>query len=158
MRKLCVSYTTVMEWTNLIITPNQHSPHLPFSYDLMIPFLGHVECGLFGISEDYEEAYLSLDQHMVKNRESTYFLRATGSSMHPLIVPGDILVVDRSRKVSSGQIVVANYNGERLCKRFINDKGKLWLHSENLKYKSIPIALTSELLIFGPVIGLARHL
>ncbi|MBI2522309.1 MAG: DUF4113 domain-containing protein [Bdellovibrio sp.] len=59
MRKLCVSYNSEMEFL----------------------FLGEVSCGLFGITEDYQEAYLSLDQHLVKNRESTYFLRAMGNSM-----------------------------------------------------------------------------
>ncbi|HAZ14799.1 MAG: hypothetical protein A2X86_22250 [Bdellovibrionales bacterium GWA2_49_15] len=119
-------------------------------------FLGEVTCGLFGITEDYEEAYLSLDQHLVKNRESTYFLRAMGNSMTPLILPQDILVVDRSIKVEMGQIVVLTMNGQRLCKRLVRQEGKIFLLSENKNYKPIPIVEESEAVFFGPVVGLAR--
>ena len=136
VRKLCVSYTPGMESI----------------------FLGEAGCGLFGIAEDYEEAYLSLDQHMVKNRESTYFLRATGNSMAPLILPEDILVVDRSVKVRPGQIIVLTMHGQRLCKRLVREGGQMLLISENKNYKPIPVLEESELIIFGPVIGLARCL
>ncbi len=118
--------------------------------------MGEVACGLFGIAEDYEEAYLSLDQHLVKNRESTYFLRAMGNSMMPLILPQDILVVDRSVKIEANQIVVLTLNGQRLCKRLVRERGQMFLFSENKNYKPIPIVEESELVIFGPVVGLAR--
>ena len=136
VRKLCVSYSKGMEFR----------------------FLGEVACGLFGITEDYEDAYLSLDQHLVKNRESTYFLRAMGNSMAPHILPQDILVVDRSIKVVAGQIVVLTMNGQRLCKRLMQEHGRMFLFSENKHYKPILIVEESELVIFGPVVGLARGL
>jgi len=139
-----------MDWTVLhdsVFSPGQARP-----------FLGDVACGLFGIAEDYEEAFLSLDTFMVKNKEATYFLRASGNSMAPLIMPQDILVVDRSVKICPGQIVVLTLEGERLCKRLIKESVGLCLHSENPKFRPISINSESDLIIFGPVVGLVRQL
>jgi DNA polymerase V len=124
-----------------------------------IPLLGSAECGLFGITEDYEEAFLSLDQHFVAKREATFFFRAKGDSMRPLILPGDILIVDRSLTARSGQVVVATLNGERLCKRLRTTGGRACLCSENEKYKLRWVdSEQDDFVIFGVVAALARHL
>ena len=127
----------------------QHNPSLRL--------LGFAHCGLFGISDDYEEEYLSLDQYMLKNRESTFFFRAKGDSMAPLISNGDILVVDCSLTVKSNQIAIVHLNGERLCKRIIVQEGRTYLVSENRKHKVITLEEGSELNVFGVVIGIARR-
>ena len=111
---------------------------------------------LFGYTEDYMEDFLSLDQLLVKNRESTFFLRASGNSMAPLIHPDDVLVVDRSVKPLSGTIVVVTLDGERLCKRLSLKNGKTLLCSENSEYKPIEIGDDQNLVIFGKVVGIAR--
>lgn len=122
------------------------------------PDLNTVACGLFGIAEDYEEASLSLDEHFIKHREATFFFRATGDSMRPLIVPGDILLVDRSLTARSGQVVVATLNGDHLCKRLTQQGGRTGLLSENSKVPPRWIGADDELVIFGVVAALARQL
>jgi len=124
--------------------------------DSKLHLIGLAHCGLFGISEDYEEAYLSLDQYMMKNRESTFFFRAKGDSMTPLIMEGDILVVDASLKVKSNQIAIVHLNGERLCKRILFHQEGIILVSENPRHKRIILNEGSELSLFGVVIGIAR--
>ena len=119
---------------------------------------GDISCGLFGIAEDFEETYLSLDEHLCPNRESTYFLRASGDSMQPLIAPGDILVVDRSATVASGNIVIVALHGEHLCKRLLKKEQKILLISESNKYRPIELQPDEELQIFGTVVALARKL
>jgi DNA polymerase V len=147
-----------MDWEEFIV-PDQSQIHFASLLNKSLqPLVGQVACGLFGISEDYEEAYLSLDEFMVKNRESTYFFKATGNSMMPLIVPGDILVVDRSIKINSGQVVVVNFNGERLCKRYIRQRDGAFLFSENSKYRPILLGPESEISYFAPVVGVVRRL
>lgn len=126
--------------------------------EVIRPHLGEAGHGFFGITEDYEEANLSLDEHLVKNKESTYFLRARGDSMSPQIHPGDIIIVDRSIKPVHGVIVILTFNGERLCKRYFKQNGKIQLLSDNLKYKPIVVAEDSEIVIFGVVAGIARKM
>lgn len=147
-----------MEWEELIIPDESQLEFISLAKNFSQPLVGQVACGLFGISEDYEEAYLSLDEFMVKNRESTYFFKATGNSMMPLIVPGDILVVDRSVKIKSGQVVIVSLSGERLCKRYVQQKGAAFLFSENPKLRPIPLGIESEISYFAPVVGLVRRL
>ena len=50
-----------------------HQLH-PESNPTQFPMKGKASCGLFGITEDFEEAYLSLDELMVKNKEPPSFL------------------------------------------------------------------------------------
>ncbi len=113
--------------------------------------------GLFGISEDHIEKYQSLDLRFIKNRASTFFFEAEGDYMSPLIMPGDILVVDRSVKASNQHIIVASMGSEMFCKRLIHRTGQIFLQSENFKYSEIKIDSQSELTIFGVVRSTVRE-
>ncbi|MCB9062084.1 MAG: S24 family peptidase [Halobacteriovoraceae bacterium] len=113
-------------------------------------------CGLFGISEDHLENYLSLDERFVKNKASTYFFEAEGDSMLPLIMPKDVLIVDRSIRPCNNQIVIAHFEGSMICKRFFHRGDHVVLHSDNTTTRPIIIA-DGELEIFGVVVGVARH-
>jgi DNA polymerase V len=132
-----------------------HQLH-PESNPNQFPMKGKAACGLFGITEDFEEAYLSLDELMVKNKEATFFFAASGNSMEPLICEGDVLVVDCSKKPQSGQIVVVEMQGERFCKRLVKRNGALFLISENKAYKPIRVTEEIEMRVFGRVTGIAR--
>lgn len=116
-----------------------------------------VSCGLFGIGGDFLEQYQSLDKRFIKNQASTFFFEASGSSMSPLIVPGDILIVDRSLEVTSNKIIVAHLNGEMICKRIYKNKIETILNSDNKNNKPIHITNEMNLIIFGVVTGIARE-
>ena len=115
-------------------------------------------CSLFGIKEDFTARELSLDEHFVKRKNSTFFFQASGDSMAPLIMNHDILIVDRSLKLKSGHIFVVNFEGQLLCKRVLVRSGRVVLASENERYKEIIVTNPDEFSSFGAVIGLARHL
>ncbi len=74
--------------------------------------------GLFGVSEDFSEDFLSLDKKLIKHPESTYFFRASNNNLKPEVLQNDILVVDRARMPKHDDIVILYYQGERLCKRW----------------------------------------
>lgn len=131
------------------ITLELKKQYLPF-------YSGGIACGLFGISEDYIESYLSLDEKFSKNKESTFYVRASGDSMLPEIKNGDILIVDRSFKVLNKSIVAVFYNGTPMCKQIIFEANKKILHPLNGQYKDIFITEDDDLTLFGVVIGLAR--
>jgi len=116
------------------------------------------ECGLFGVMEDHAESVQSLDEHFVKNPKSTFFLRASGESMLPLIHAQDVLIVDRSVKPVNNQIVVAVYEGELICKRLILRPSGIELLSENSKFSSIYFEDEQELVVWGVVTGIVRSL
>jgi len=123
-----------------------------------VPFSSQrVSCGLFGIVNDHVENYQSLDKRFVKNKASTYFFEAESDSMSPLIMEKDVLIVDRSLESYPGCIVVCSLNGEMLCKRLIEKSGKLFLCSENKKYKDIELYEEGDFSVFGVVRGIARE-
>lgn len=119
-------------------------------------YSGEIVCGLFGITEDFVESYLSLDEKFTRNKESCFYVRASGDSMEPKIFNEDILIVDCSVKPVSGAIVAVFLNNSPICKQIIIQKNSLILHSLNSKYADIFVSEDDEFKIFGTVIGLAR--
>jgi|TARA_Y100000780_G_scaffold221082_1_gene228996 DNA polymerase V len=121
------------------------------------PQLGDASCGLFGIADDFTEDRLSLDELLIQDREATFYFKAQGDSMAPFIEEGDILIVDGSLKPRSGQIIIAFYEGQRLCKRLLFRGTMASLHSENPRYRPLPIEEESEFQVFGVVTGVIRR-
>ncbi len=119
-------------------------------------YSGDLSCGLFGISEDFVEAHLSLDEKFMKNKESTFFVRASGDSMLPEIKTGDILIVDRSYKALDQSLIAVFYNGNPLCKKLYQRGEECRLQSLNKDYPDILIGEDDDLQIFGVIIGVAR--
>lgn len=70
------------------------------------------------------ERSLDINDLVVKNPTSTFFVRVEGDSMEGAgIFSGDVLVVDRSVTARSGHIVVAAINGEMVVKRLQRSEG-----------------------------------
>lgn len=78
--------------------------------------------------------------------------------MSPLILSGDILIVDRSAKIQSGNIYVVNFEGQFLCKRYFLKAGVITLKSENPLYKTITVTNPNEFSFFGAVTAIARDM
>ena len=122
--------------------------------DLM---LNTVKAGFPSASESDREYPLDLNELMVRNAMSTYFVRVDGDSMQPAgIFAKDILVVDRSLTPYDKSIVVASVNNEFTVKYFRKQNGKVWLQAANKNYADIHFSGEMELKIFGVVTGLVR--
>lgn len=117
------------------------------------PLFGHkVAAGFPSPADDYIEGRLSLDEHLIQNRDSTFFVRAKGNSMMGAgIFDGDLLVVDKSLTPSSGDIVIAVVDAELTVKRFIKRDGMVILKPENSKFKEIMLREGQELQVWGVV-------
>lgn len=74
--------------------------------------------------------------------------------MSPVIIPGDILVVDRSLGTKNGDIVVAEYNGNFTVKYLKKTKECCVLSAENSDFENINI--TPDTHIFGVVTSIVR--
>lgn len=69
-------------------------------------------------AQDYVEKELDLNELCIRRRASTFFVRASGSSMEELgLFDGDVMVVDRAEEANHGDIVIAEVGGEFTVKR-----------------------------------------
>lgn len=106
-------------------------------------------------ASDYLQLPLSLDSLLVEHPSATFIGKAHGHSMQGIgIFSGDILIVDRHVAVKDSDVIVANLNGEFICK-IIKIKERLLL-SANKKYKTIPINEDDQFTIEGVVIRSIR--
>src|SRR5512135_3489547 len=79
-----------------------------------------VPAGVPSPADDFVERRLSLDEHLIQHRESTFFMRVAGHSMRDLgIFDGDLLIVDRSIAAVHGCVVVAVIDGEFTVKQLL---------------------------------------
>lgn len=118
-----------------------------------VPLFSHkVAAGFPSPADDYIEGRLSLDEHLIQNKDSTFFVRAKGNSMVGAgIFDGDLLVVDKSLTPSSGDIVIAIVDAELTVKRFIKRDGKVKLKPENPKFMEMVLQDGQELSVWGVV-------
>jgi DNA polymerase V len=118
---------------------------------------GTVPAGFPSPADDYVEAPLDLREYLVRNPTATFVMRAKGDSMRDIgIHDGDLLVVDRSVKPTSGSIVVAALNGEFTVKTLRRINGHLQLEAANPNYEALPVDAEAELHIFGVVLHAIR--
>lgn len=115
-------------------------------------YSSRVQAGFPSPADDYIEAHLDLNEHLIKHPAATFFVKAEGDSMIGAhIQSGDLLIVDRSLTPSHGKIVIAAIQGELTVKRLYQQKGKVQLIPENPNYPIIDISENSELVIWGVV-------
>ncbi|MDB4234441.1 translesion error-prone DNA polymerase V autoproteolytic subunit [Alphaproteobacteria bacterium] len=128
---------------NKIVQPSCHVTYM----------ISKVSAGFPSPADDYLENNLNLDKLLIKNRPSTFLIRAGGDSMINIgIYDGDILIVDRSLDAKSKDIVIASIFGELTVKKLILDvHGNPQLKSENELYSNIEIKNKEDLIIWGVV-------
>ena len=127
------------------IIPAEEKTWITF-YDAAVP------AGFPSPATDYIEEKIDLNQLLIKSPSATFFVRVEGESMTgAFIPPRALLVVDRSVRASSGDIVVAVVNGEFTVKRLIKTQAGLFLTPENQKYKPLKVEEGSDFQVWGVV-------
>lgn len=118
-----------------------------------VPMLGHdVSASPHSCANDYIRGSLSLDEHLIRHKEATFFVRAKGSSMVGAgIFDGDLLVVDKSLTPSSGNIVIAVIDGDLTVKRLFMQNDAVILKPANPRFKDIRLKDGQELQVWGVV-------
>lgn len=115
-------------------------------------FYSAVAAGSPSPADDSIEDELDLTEILIKHPASTFYVKASGSSMiHAGIYDSDILVVDKSLKPIDGKIIVAAVNGELTVKRLSLEEGKMWLIAENEGYDPLEIKEGIDFHIWGVV-------
>lgn len=111
-----------------------------------------VACGFPSPAQDYVTETLSLDERLIRDKEATFIVEASGSSMVDAgISDGDPLLVEKGRTPEHGDIVVAVLNGELTIKRLHVGRGAVVLRSESGTHPDIVVDELSELTIWGVV-------
>ncbi|XNJ88734.1 LexA family protein [Vibrio cyclitrophicus] len=104
---------------------------------------------------EYNQLDLSLDELLVERPSSTFLGFAQGDSMIEVgIFDGDLLIVDRFPVVQESDVIVANLNGEFVCK-IISFKSRQLL-SANSNYSSVTISESDTFTIEGVVVSSIR--
>ncbi|MFN2542893.1 MAG: transcriptional repressor LexA [Chthoniobacterales bacterium] len=122
-----------------------------------VPIYGQIPAGMSALTEQTIEGHVSLDARSanVSRNRGTFALRVRGDSMIGAhILDCDIVILEDSKDVHSGDIVAALIDGETTLKRYVLEHGRPYLKAENPRYpKLIPAA---ELKIQGVMVSLVR--
>ena len=118
-----------------------------------IPLLaGLVSAGFPSPADDYTEESIDLNEHLITNPFSTFFLRVKGDSMiNSGIYDKDLIIVDKSLTPKPGNIVIAMIEGEFTVKRFSIKNNKLYLKAENHNYPDFNFEDHNDIQIWGVV-------
>ena len=111
-----------------------------------------VPAGFPSPADDYVERRLSLDEHLIEHKESTFFMRVAGHSMREMgIYDGDLLVVDRAVPATHTSVVVAVIDGEFTVKQLLyTPQGKV-LRAAHPDYPDVIIQAEHDFSVWGVV-------
>ena len=117
-----------------------------------------IDAGISGFESpaaEYIELGLSLDDLLIRHPNATFVGLANGASMQGVgIFDGDLLIVARSEATKDGDVIVANYNGNFVCK--LLDKTAKQLISASHDHQPVSILEADSFQIEGVVIRSVR--
>jgi DNA polymerase V len=134
--------------------------HPDFSNPTKLPFIeSGIKAGFPSPAADFDGTKISLDAMLIKNKEATFYARASGNSMTGAgIDDGDILVIDRSLEPLNHKIAVCFIDGDFTVKRISIEKNCVYLVPENTQYAPIKVTEDNQLLIWGIVTFVVKSL
>lgn len=116
-----------------------------------------IRAGFPNPAEDARGFALDLNELVVKNPVSTFYLSVEGDSMVGAgITHGDIVAVDKSLQPKTGDIVVAAVDGDFTLKHLKRDGNKAWLVAANPDYPPIALHEATSAEIWGVVTYVIR--
>ena len=128
---------------------------IPGSIASPLKVLGTVEAGFPSPAEEELTDSLSLDDFLIENQTSTFLLKVSGESMIEAgILPGDMVIVNKGQTPKSGDIVIAEVDGEWTMKYLKKAGNDVTLIPANSRFK--PIRPKNELKVGGVVTAVVR--
>jgi SOS regulatory protein LexA len=105
---------------------------------LSIPLLGWIQAGWPSPEEEALCDIISLDEYLITRPESSFLLRVSGDSMTGAgILAGDLVIVEKGRIPKSGDVVIAQVDGEWTMKHFRKQGKEISLEPANPQYQVI---------------------
>lgn len=109
-----------------------------------------ISAGFPSPADDHMDIGLNLNEYLIPNPESTFFVRAKSDSMIGAgITEGSLLVVDKSVQPKHNKLVIAVLDGEFIVRRLKVTKNGYLLVAENPKY--LPVKLNEDSYIWGVI-------
>ena len=116
------------------------------------------QCGMVGFESpatEYKQSGLDLTELLIQHPEATYLCFAEGDSMTgDGIFSGDLLIISEAVEVRDGDIIVANLNGDFVCKKI--DIKHQRLISSGKGYSTYQLREGEDFLVKGVVISSIR--
>jgi len=111
-----------------------------------------IKAGFPNAAETAPETPLDLNTLLIKHPASTFYMRVDGDSMQDMSIhSGDLIIVDKSLEIRSGDVVVAFIDGEFTLKQFIKQGNRGILKPANSAYPDIEVGESNDFQIFGTV-------
>ena len=103
-------------------------------------------------AHDDAEPGIDLNEQLVKNKPSTFFMRVNSDAMLGAgIHNGDVVIVDRSLEAKNGKVIIALIDGEMLIRRLEINNNKKRLLPATKKLSAIEINESSSFSVWGVV-------
>ncbi|MBI5646304.1 MAG: repressor LexA [Ignavibacteriae bacterium] len=126
--------------------------------EVRVPILGDVRAGAPALAQEEALEFLTFDKRIVPF-ENPVALRVQGFSMKDAgILPGDVVLLREQRHASTGETVVAWYNGGLTVKTFSQSGHRVRLLPANPSFKEIEVEKEDEFFIVGKVMLVLRDL
>lgn len=95
---------------------------------------------------------IDLNDVLIRHQQATFVMRASGGSMvGDGIADGDVLLVDRAIRPSSGNVVIAVVEGEMVCRRYFRQGSETKLQASHAGTPDIVPGEGTQLEIWGVV-------
>ena len=114
--------------------------------------------GFASPAQDYYDAGIDLNRHLIRDATSTFIMRVSGDAMDGAgISDGDEIIVDRSLTPKDGSVVVAVLNGELTIRRLLLTGHGIFLHADSPGSTDIRVPDPAELSVWGVVTRCLHH-
>ncbi|WP_296634459.1 translesion error-prone DNA polymerase V autoproteolytic subunit [Polaribacter sp.] len=116
-----------------------------------------ISAGFPSNTEDIVGEKISLDESLIKNKNTTFYAKVRGQSMiNAGLNHDDLLVIDRSLEPVDKKIAVCYIDGEFTVKRLRVKNDEIWLQPENPNYPIINITEDNDFMIWGIVTNVIK--
>jgi DNA polymerase V len=121
-------------------------------------YSSNVSAGFPSPCDDHIAKRLNIHDYLVDQEDATFLVTVTGLSMRDAgLLPKDVVVVDRSKNATIGNIILAVVDGEFTIKQLtLGKNGHPVLLPANLDFKPIEIKDGMDFEIWGVVTGSIR--
>ncbi len=154
------SKSVVNFWVNKLINAGiidkDNKGHLTFTKSSSgLPMVGSIQAGFPSPEEEVLSDIFSMDEYLITHPETSFLLQVSGDSMTGAgIMTGDLVIIEKGKEPKTGDIVIAEVDGDWTMKYFQKKGSKIILEAANPKYPDI--TATTELRIGGVVTAVIR--
>lgn len=93
--------------------------------------------------------------HIPKALAESIAVRVVGTSMHPTLLDGDVVLVDPSRSTKDGSIVAVHIHGQgRIVGRFRQSPAGAWIEKDNRAFPPVFLGRGEGFTVLGVVVML----